>query len=85
MNTIFGNQANPETNSKSFEVVLNKNYNVTFTYKDPYGLISATSEGFDLPEELKGNFTSAQEARKAVNDYLIKNPLGPVIKSKKVA
>lgn len=85
MNTIFGNQASPEVNSKSFDIPLNKTYNITFTYKDPYGLINATAEGFDLPEELTGNFTSAQEARKAVNEYLVKNPLGPVVKSKKVA
>lgn len=78
MNTIFGNEANPLENPKSFTVPLNADHEVVFTYKDPFGLIVASCEGFTLPTELEGQFTSYSDAKKAVNTYLTLNPNGPV-------
>ncbi len=40
---------------------------------DPYGFWNCRYEKGDVPEELKGSFTSFDEAKRAVENYLQKN------------
>jgi hypothetical protein len=44
------------------------------TRTDPYGFVSVSYERGQVPEELKGSYTSFEEARKAIVKYIDNRP-----------
>lgn len=70
MYSILGNEPTPIDNDKSFTVPLLGVNTITFTYKDPYGLLEPSIKEGSIPEELNSVFTSPKEARNAVARYL---------------
>lgn len=59
----------PEENVRFIEIGKNKLF---MKREDPYGFISINYERGDVPEELKGTYTSFDEARKRIQRYLEK-------------
>lgn len=55
-------------NVRSFDLGNNK---IRMTREDPYGFVSISYERGQIPESLKGAYTSFEEARKAVESYLV--------------
>lgn len=47
------------------------NNKIRMTRTDPYGFVEISYERGQIPEHLKGNYTSFEEARRAVDAYLI--------------
>lgn len=77
MQTIHGFEPNAAENPKAISIPLNEKYEITFTFKDPYGLMEPSMNEGPIPEELQGRFTSMSEAQAAVNTYKSKYPNGP--------
>lgn len=58
------------SNERVFSVGKNK---LRVKKADPYGFWSCSYEKGVTPEELSGNYTSFEEARKAIENYFTKN------------
>lgn len=68
--SLFGRPDDPERADRIRTIVLPSGNKAHMKAEDPYGFIRINFDKYNTPEQLKGVYTSFNEAEKAINAYI---------------